>query len=97
MSQSPQPSVGPSFVLTTDGELFGADTPENRALVRRIHACFAAFDGLSTEELEQGVVAEMRRLIGQVVPLLQSRADAAHSVYAPAEPMSAGPRLRKAA
>lgn len=62
----------PKFVLTTDGEFYGSDTPENCELVRRIHACFIACEGISTEELEQGVVAEMRRVIGQVVPLLSA-------------------------
>lgn len=78
MSQTP--AEPPRFVLATDGELYGRDTPENRDLVRRIQACVAACEGISTEELERGVVADMRRVLADVLPLLrtsQGRADAA--------------------
>ncbi len=68
-----QPPMVPQFVITHEGELHGSDTPENRELVRRIHACFHACEGLTTEELEQGIVADMTRIIGQVVPLLQTK------------------------
>lgn len=64
---------GPHFVLSVEGEIHGEDTPANRELVRRIHACVGACEGISTDELEQGVVQDMRRVIGQVVPLLQTR------------------------
>lgn len=79
MSQTPA-AEPPRFVLATDGELYGRDTPENRDLVRRIQACVAACEGISTEELERGVVADMRRVLADVLPLLrarQGRADAA--------------------
>ncbi|ADG66788.1 hypothetical protein Plim_0944 [Planctopirus limnophila DSM 3776] len=66
----------PMFVLSTDGELHGVDTEGNRELVRRIYACVQACEGISTDELEMGVVAEMKRLLGQVVPLLQNRSAA---------------------
>lgn len=67
----------PMFVLSTDGELHGVDTEGNRELVRRIYACVQACEGISTDELEMGVIAEMKRLLGQVVPLLQNRSAAA--------------------
>ena len=63
----------PRFILATDGELYGRDTPEDRELVRRIQACVAACEGISTEELERGIIADMRRVLAQVVPLLQGR------------------------
>ena len=66
---------GPHFVLTSAGELHGEDTPENREIVRRIHACVAACDGISTEELEQGIVQDMRRIIATVAPILEENID----------------------
>lgn len=73
MSDTPTAQEPARFVLSTDGELYGKDTPENRELVRRIHACVAACEGISTEELERGVVADMRRVIADVLPVLRSR------------------------
>ncbi len=66
---------GPHFVLTSAGELHGEDTVENRDIVRRIHACVAACDGISTEELEQGIVQDMRRVIATVAPILEENID----------------------
>jgi hypothetical protein len=63
----------PRFVLTHAGELLGEDTAENRETVRRIHACVSACDGISTDELERGIVADMRRVIAEVVPVLETR------------------------
>lgn len=63
----------PHFVLSIDGELHGQDTPENRELVRRIHACYQACAGITTEELENGIVQDMCKVMGQVVPLLEER------------------------
>ena len=61
----------PHFLLTTEGELHGQDTAENREIVRRIHACVNACEGISTEELEKGIIADMRRVLAQVVPVLE--------------------------
>ncbi|MBX3452606.1 MAG: hypothetical protein KF777_23915 [Planctomycetaceae bacterium] len=63
----------PMFVLSTEGELLGVDTPANRDLVRRIEACVAACEGISTEELEAGIITQMRELLAQMVPVLQAR------------------------
>lgn len=63
----------PKFVINAEGELYGEDTPENRELVRRVHACVNACEGISTEELEQGVVQDMRRVISEVIPVLRHR------------------------
>jgi hypothetical protein len=75
MSQTPQPAATPKFILTTQGDLYGEDTPENRETARRIHACFTACEGISTDELERGIVADMRRVIAEVLPVLQDRRD----------------------
>lgn len=72
-----QPSVRtPHFLVTFEGDLLGDDTPANRDVVRRIHACVNACDGISTEELENGIIRDMRRVIAQVIPLLQDRVGA---------------------
>lgn len=68
----------PHFILTADGELLGVDTPGNRELVRRIHACFEACADIPTADLEQGIVRDMQRVIGQVIPVLE-----AHGLLAP--------------
>ena len=73
MSQPVQSSDAPLLVLGNGGELYGVDTPANRELARRLRACFFACEGIATEELEQGVVADMRRVIGEVLPVLQNR------------------------
>ena len=64
---------GPHFVVSTDGSIHGEDTSENREIVRRIHACVNACEELSTEELENGIIQDMRRVIAEVVPVLQSQ------------------------
>lgn len=66
-----------TFVITPDGELFGRDSDAGRELARRIHACFIACEGIATEELERGIIADMRRVIAGVQPLLQDRLPAA--------------------
>lgn len=61
------------LIITAEGDIHGEDTPENRELVRRIHACVNACDGISTEDLEQGVIGDMCRTMSQVIPLLEER------------------------
>ena len=73
MSSNAEPMRGPHFLLTSEGEIHGEDTPDNREIVRRIHACVNACEGISTEELETGIVQDMRRVIAQVIPVLQGR------------------------
>lgn len=63
----------PLFLLSVEGELMGVDTPANRDLVRRIQACVRACDGISTDELERGIVGDMRRVLAEVVPVLKQR------------------------
>ena len=68
--QSIQP---PHFVISSEGEILGEDTPENQELARRVVACVNACDGITTEELESGIIADMRKVISQTAPLLQER------------------------
>ena len=64
----------PHFVLSTeDGAIHGEETPDNQEIVRRIHACVTACEGLSTEELERGIIQDMQRVLAEVVPILQER------------------------
>lgn len=70
--QSIQP---PHFVISSEGEILGEDTPENQELVRRVVACVNACDGITTEELESGIISDMRRVISQTAPLLQERSE----------------------
>jgi hypothetical protein len=73
MNQPVERLRGPHFVVTTEGELHGEDTNENREIARRIHACVNACEGISTEELERGIIQDMRRVLSQLVPVLQDR------------------------
>ena len=73
MEKPPHFHKSSQIVITHEGELHGEDTLENREIVRRIHACVEACDGISTAELEQGVVQDMRRVIAQVAPLLEEK------------------------
>lgn len=69
-------SLGPCRVIVTDnGEVHAADTPENRDLARRLKACVNACAGFTTEELESGIIEDMRRVIANVAPLLRDRRD----------------------
>ena len=65
----------PHFTLTVDGELLGEDTVENREITRRIRACVNACEDLSTEELENGIVRDMRQVISNMAPLMVDKKD----------------------
>jgi hypothetical protein len=73
MSANADAVRGPHFLLSHEGELHGEDSPANRDLVRRIHACVSACEGISTEELESGIVQDMQRVIAQVIPVLKGQ------------------------
>lgn len=62
----------PEFVITAEGDVHGVDTPENRELVRRIRACVNACEGITTADLESGVIPQMVALMQNVQPLLAS-------------------------
>lgn len=72
MTNSEHPQ-NPVLLLSCDGELHGEDTPENREFVRRIEACLKACDGLSIEDLENGIIKQMCQTIAEVIPLLEER------------------------
>ena len=64
----------PHFIISTeDGAIHGEETADNQEIVRRIHACVTACEGLSTEELERGILQDMQRVLAEVVPVLQDR------------------------
>lgn len=62
----------PEFVITAEGELHGIDTPENREVVRRIRACVNACEGITTADLEAGVIPQMVAVMQNVQPLLEA-------------------------
>jgi hypothetical protein len=47
-----------------------AVTPDDAAMLRRIQACVNACDGISTQELEEGVVQDMQRVLRDVAPIM---------------------------
>lgn len=61
------------LIITAAGDLLGPDTPENQDLARRIRACINACNGLSTEDLENGLIQDLCRTVMQVAPLLQAQ------------------------
>jgi len=66
----------PRFVISVeDGSIHGEDSPENLELARRIIACFNACEGISTEELENGIIKDMQQVLSDVVPVLQEKND----------------------
>ena len=67
------PVALPQFIVTAEGDLLGEDSPESREIARRIEAAVAACEGISTEELEAGIVQDMRRVLAEVVPVLQEQ------------------------
>jgi len=73
MSENAHRLSGPHFVVSVAGDIHGEDTEENREIVRRIHACVNACGGISTEELEKGIIQDMRRVIAQIAPLLADK------------------------
>ena len=60
----------PHFVVTADGDLLGEDHAANRELVRRISACVTACEGLTTADLEAGIVSRMMTLVAELTPLM---------------------------
>ncbi len=43
----------------------------NDESLRRVQACLIACEGISTEDLEGGIIQEMRQTLRDVIPLLQ--------------------------
>ena len=80
---------GPHFFVTSEGSLHGEDTPENRELIRRIHACVNACEGITTDELEAGIIDDMRKVIAEVAPLFEKVAEEQ------AKPTIAAPHMKR--
>ena len=57
------------ITLTALGEIFAEDTPQNRELARRVRACVNACAGFTTEDLDAGILDQMRAIIEQLAPL----------------------------
>lgn len=72
MSTKPTSSL-PQFIVTTEGEILGEDSPENREIARRIHACVEACEQIPTEELEKGIIQDICKVMGQIVPILEQQ------------------------
>ena len=70
MSNETQKTAQPHFIVTMDGDIHGEDNAQNREIVRRIHACWNACDGIPTAELETGIIQDMRNVISTMIPVL---------------------------
>jgi len=57
---------------TADSQNSQADWGLNDESLRRVQACLIACEGITTEDLESGIIQEMRQTLKDVVPLLQS-------------------------
>lgn len=73
MNNGSQLADSPRFVVTAEGELYGEDSQENQEIVRRIHACVNACDGISTEDLEGGIIHDICRVLADAAPVLEER------------------------
>ncbi len=74
----------PEFIVSMEGDVHGEDTAENREIVRRIHACVNACEGIATEELEKGIIQDMQRVLASVVPLFaEAKPSETHPIAAP--------------
>lgn len=65
----------PSESLPTDSppvENTPVDEGLNDESLRRVEACLVACEGISTEDLERGIIQEMRQTLKDVIPLLQN-------------------------
>ncbi len=75
MNEPTKPLDPPHFSVTShaqpaqqSGEMPSAD--QDAQMLRRIQACVDACDGISTEELEEGVVQDMQRVLRDVAPII---------------------------
>ncbi len=65
--------LGHHFIITNTGEIHGQDTEESRTIARRVQACVNACVGLTTPDLEAGIIQDMQRVIADVTPILQEQ------------------------
>ena len=59
------PSPAPEQITPVDDGL-------NDESLRRVQACLIACEGITTEDLERGIIQEMRQTLKDVIPLLQN-------------------------
>jgi len=75
MNESTRPISQPHFTAgSPEGQphIAAQPTPEqDAAMLRRIQACVDACEGISTDELEQGVVQDMQRVLREVAPIIE--------------------------
>jgi hypothetical protein len=68
------PPTGPASQMQQPGSEMQASedavTSDDAAKLRRIQACVDACDGISTQELEEGVVQDMQRVLRDVAPII---------------------------
>ncbi|TWU12363.1 hypothetical protein CA54_11870 [Symmachiella macrocystis] len=74
MNESTQPLVSPHFALGDTPQPPQVDAQPTQAedaeMLRRIQACVDACEGISTQELEEGVVQDMQRVLREVAPII---------------------------
>jgi len=74
MNESTQPLVSPHFTLGSTANPSQVDEQPVQAqdaeMLRRIQACVDACEGISTQELEEGVVQDMQRVLREVAPII---------------------------
>ncbi len=74
MNESTQPLDAPHFAVgSTNRPSQSSEQPtpvQDAAMLRRIQACVDACEGISTEELEDGVVQDMQRVLREVAPII---------------------------
>lgn len=74
MNESTQPLVPPHFALgsTAHPAQIGEQPTQaqDAEMLRRIQACVDACEGISTEELEEGIVQDMQRVLREVAPII---------------------------
>ncbi len=74
MNESTQPLVSPHFALGATAQPPQVDAQPTQAedaeMLRRIQACVDACEGISTQELEEGVVQDMQRVLREVAPII---------------------------
>jgi hypothetical protein len=69
MLEPPRSSTVAQITLTAHGDVYAVDSPQTRELARRVQACVNACAGLSTEDLENGLIDQLREVVKQLAPL----------------------------
>ncbi len=73
MNQPTKPMDAPHFSVNSQSQPELTELPtaaEDAQMLRRIQACVDACEGISTQELEEGVVQDMQRVLREVAPII---------------------------